>query len=354
LHEGKLEQQTRDGKPSDAPVIDNPGAGHAQFARRICWFSRYFGPTILRRWMPLPLKPKPLRRGDSVAIVAPAGVYEPERLERGAALLESWGLRVRRPRKRSTVRYLAGSDEKRALEVSDGLADDSVGALLVARGGFGTTRLFDRLPLSSMHGRPKPFVGFSDATVLLTRLVQEAGWVAFHGPMVAADLPDLDATAQERFRRFLFDEPDWWHGSATDGWRAGRGSGRLIGGCLSLLVATLGTPYELRVDAPVVLFLEDVNEKPYRIERMLVQLRDAGRFENVTALAIGSMPGCDDGESPPLEEIFTDVLGGYRFPIVCGVDAGHGSGNAVLPFGCRVSVDADRPSIHLEESPFEA
>ena len=301
------------------------------------------------------LKPKSLRRGDTVAVVAPAGIFEMDDLERGCALLEGWGLRVRRPRPRSAVRYLAGSDEERAAELRDALADDSVGALLVARGGFGATRLFDHLRLNPVRGRAKPVVGFSDTTVLLTRLVQEAGWVAFHGPMVAADLPDLAPAAQDRFRRFLFDEPGWWDGAASDCWRAGRGSGRLIGGCLSLIVATLGTPYELRAETPMVLFLEDVNEKSYRIERMLVQLRDAGKFEQVSALAIGSMSGCEDGGGRgQLEEIFTDVLRGYRFPIVFGLSAGHGSDNVVLPFGCRVSVDAARRNVRLEESPFEA
>lgn len=300
------------------------------------------------------LKPEPLRRDDLVAVVAPAGSYEPGRLERGCRILEGWGLRVRRPSARPTpLRYLAASDEIRAGELREALADDDVKAVLVARGGFGSARLFDRLRLSPVRGAPKVFVGFSDTTVLLTRLVQEAGWISFHGPMVAADLPDLAPAASERFRRFLFDDGAWWHGQARESWRAGRSEGRLTGGCLSILVSTLGTPYEFRTDHPTVLFIEDVNEKPYRIERMLVQLRDAGKFENVTALVIGAMPGCDDGGgSSVLEDIFRDVLAAHQFPVLFGLPAGHGSDNVVLPFGCRVGVDAGARVLELRESPF--
>ncbi len=300
------------------------------------------------------LKPEPLRRDDPVAVVAPAGAYDPDRLEQGCRVLEGWGLRVRRPSaNRTPLRYLAGSDELRASELRDALADDRVKAILVARGGFGSARLFDRLRLAPLRGTPKVFVGFSDTTVLLARLVQEAGWVSFHGPMVAADLPGLSPEAQERFRRFLFDDGPWWAGQAAECWRAGHGEGRLAGGCLSLLVSTLGTPYEFRTDHPTVLFLEDVNEKPYRVERMLVQLRDAGKLENVTAVVIGAMPGCDDGGgSSVLENVFRDVLAAHRFPVLFGVAAGHGTDNAVLPFGCRVSVDADARTLELCESPF--
>ncbi len=302
----------------------------------------------------MPIKPKPLRRGDTVAVVAPAGAFEVDRSDRGCALLDAWDLKVRRPRRHTPVRYLAGTDDERATELREALADDRVDGVLVARGGFGATRLFDSLRLGPVRGRPKPLVGFSDATVLLTRLVQEAGWVAFHGPMVAADLPDLAADARDRFRRFLFDEAGWWSGAGRECWRAGHASGTLIGGCLSLLVATLGTPYELRVEAPTVLFLEDVNEKPYRIERMLVQLRDAGKLDGVSALVIGSLVECDEGEPNLLRDIFDDVLRGHRFPVLFGIEAGHDTDNVVLPFGCGVHVDADARVVQLKESPFEA
>jgi muramoyltetrapeptide carboxypeptidase len=298
------------------------------------------------------LKPQPLRLGDSVAVVAPGGAYDAERLERGCRLLETWGLSVTRPRARPTVRYLAGSDESRAGELREALDTRAVRAVLVARGGVGATRLFGHLRLRPAPEEPKLFVGFSDTTVLLTRLVQEATWVSFHGPMIAADLPDLSAAAQERFRRFLFDEAGWWSGEATACWRAWRGSGRLIGGCLTILVATLGTPYEVYTDEQV-LFLEDVNEKPYRVERMLVQLRDAGKFERASAIVFGAMPGCDEGGGPEvLRGIVLDVLAPYRCPILFGVRAGHASENVVLPFGCRVSVCGEDVAMTLDESPF--
>jgi len=297
-------------------------------------------------------KPKPLRPGDTVAVVAPGGAYEADRLEDGCRLLEAWGLKVSRPRGRPAMRYLAGTDESRAAELNAALGDPAVAAVLTARGGFGCARLAARLSLRPPPPRPKAFVGFSDNTVMLTRLVQEAHWIAFHGPMIATDLPALPPAAQDRFRRFLFDEDGWWLGSASECWRSGRATGRLTGGCLSVLCTTLGTAYEIDT-AQKVLFLEDVNEKPYRVERMLVQLRDAGKLARVSGVVFGSMPGCDEPADPALlRDITLDVLGAYDFPILAGLRAGHGSENVVLPLGCRVSIDAAAKQLTLEESPF--
>ena len=297
-------------------------------------------------------KPKPLSPGDTVAVVAPAGAYEPERLEQGCRIVEGWGLKVRRPQSGPPERYLAGSDERRAAELNAAFSDPTVQGVIAARGGFGSARLGAGISFAPAPGSPKPFVGFSDNTVLLTRLMQEARWIAFHGPMIAADLPELSTDARERFRRFLFDEDDWWIGAARETYRSGRATGRLTGGCLSVLCTTLGTAYEIETDDRV-LFLEDVNEAPYRVERMLVQLRDAGKFARTSGLVIGAMQGCGEpGDEALIRDIVLDVLGACRFPIIAGLSAGHGTDNGVLPLGCRVTVDGAAKRLTLDESPF--
>lgn len=247
--------------------------------------------------------------------------------------------------------YLADSDRWRARRIEEVFARDAIRAVFAARGGYGSARLHRVLDLSSVGDHPKIFVGFSDVSLLLNRLLQETGLVCFHGPMIAADLPRLTQAAQERFRRFLFGETGWWEGAVRASWRAGMAEGRLVGGCLSIVVTTLGTPYEIRT-RDCILFLEDVAEKPYRIDRMLQHLKHAGKFETVRGLILGPMVDCDGGGGPSaLRDIVLDVLGDQEFPIVYGLDAGHGSGNVVLPLGCRVRIDTDDGGVDLLEAP---
>jgi muramoyltetrapeptide carboxypeptidase len=170
--------------------------------------------------------------------------------------------------------------------------------------------------------------------------------------MVGADLPRLPAPAQERFRRFLFGERDWWDAAGCSVWREGTAEGRLVGGCLSVLVTTLGTPYEIETDG-AILFLEDVAEKPYRIDRMLTHLKHAGKLRGVRGIVVGAMLDCDDGEgTDTLREIFLDVVSHPDVPIVFGLEAGHGSQNVVLPLGCRVRLAADEQRLDLLEPVF--
>lgn len=297
-------------------------------------------------------KPKSLKPGDTVAIVAPSGACRPERLEQGRATLESWGLRVEAPTRAENVRYLAASDLDRSRQIEAALRNPHVRAVLTSRGGYGAARLYPHLDVRCVSGDPKIFVGFSDITILLTRIVQEAGVVSYHGPMVAADLPGLHEGALERFRRFLFGEPGWWDGGAREVWRHGRAEAALTGGCLSVLVTTLGTPYEIDTDGKI-LFLEDVAEKPYRIDRMLTHLKHAGKLSHVEAVVLGSMLDCDDGSGPEaIRDIVLDVCADLAVPILYGLQAGHGAENVVLPFGCRVRVDTDLARLDLLEPVF--
>lgn len=301
----------------------------------------------------MPTKPTALSKGDLVALVAPAGPCDAGRLDAGISILESWGLRVDRlpPGDGRQLGYLAGSDRCRGQRIEQAFGRAEVRAVFAARGGYGSARLYQALDLSIVRANPKIFVGFSDVSLLLGRLLQETDLVCFHGPMIAADLPRLGEQAQERFRRFLLAEDGWWEGGVRECWRGGVAQGRLVGGCLSILVTTLGTNYEIQT-ADSVLFLEDVAEKPYRIDRMLQHLKHAGKFHGVRGLVLGPMIDCDGGGgSSALREIVLDVLSDQSFPIVYGFDAGHGSGNVVLPLGCRTRIDADKGMIELLEAP---
>ncbi|MEE8312020.1 MAG: LD-carboxypeptidase [Candidatus Binatia bacterium] len=294
-------------------------------------------------------RPVSLQAGDRVALIAPAGRWDEGRLERGVELLESWGLEVVGPGPAEPLRYMAASDRERAAAIARALRDEDIRALLAVRGGFGSARLHADLPLDDLRDRPKIVVGFSDVSVLLSRIVQEAGVVCYHGPMVAADLPRLDDDRRERFRRFLFGEPGWWNGDVTQVWRTGEASAPLVGGCLSVLVTTLGTPYEIRTEG-TILFLEDVAEKPYRIDRMLTHMKHAGKLDGIEGLVLGPMLDCDGGEGPAvLRDIVMDAIGDADVPVAYGLDAGHGAGNVVLPLGCRVRLDGGERRVDLVE-----
>ncbi len=296
------------------------------------------------------LKADPLVPGDLVALAAPAGLCNPDRLARGVAILESWGLRVRPLPDAPPHRYFSSDDDARAAHLGELFADPEVRAILCVRGGFGTARLHRRFLAEAARADPKIFVGFSDISLLLSRIWSEAGLVCFHGPMVAADLPQLTDGSRERFRRFLFGGDDWWNGGFGECWREGVGEGPLVGGCLSLLVTTLGTPYEIDTRG-AVLFLEDVAERPYRMDRMLTHLAHAGKLDDLAAVVLGPMLDCDDADHPVLREIVMEALGDRACPVVSDFDAGHGSQNVVLPLGCRVRVDSGHGAVELLESP---
>ncbi len=297
-------------------------------------------------------KPRHLRSGDKVGLVEPSGACDRGRLELGCRVLESWGLEVAPLAHGKTNRYFGADDRSRAEALSAAFSDPDIDAILAVRGGYGCARLLDHFDCGVAAANPKIFVGFSDVSLLLTRLLQDACLTCFHGPMIAADFPRLDDEAKDAFRRFLFGEPAWFGGEAGEVWRPGSGRGRLTGGCLSVMVTGLGTAYEIETTG-AVLFIEDVAERPYRIDRMMTHLRQAGKFDDLAGVVFGPMVDCDGGEgSPVLREICLEALDGISCPVLFGLDAGHGSANTVLPFGCDVEVDGDSGKVELLESPF--
>ena len=289
------------------------------------------------------IKPNALKSGDTVAVVASAAAIERAHLERGVNVLASMGFRVKvseRVLARSGI--LAGDDRERASELQEYFADPEVKAIFSARGGYGCGRLLPILDFNSMARTPKIFVGFSDATFLLNALVDFSGMVSFHGPMVAMDFArGLGGESLDHMRRLLAGENASFELPARVALRPGTAEGEIVGGCLSMVVAALGTPYAPPFDG-AMLFLEDTGEKAYRIDRMLVQLEQAGVLRRVAAVVFGALrpPDGNEAERQLIGECIAEQAARLDCPVISGIEAGHGSANFTIPFGVRARVDA--------------
>ena len=244
---------------------------------------------------------------------------------------------------------LPGRVERRTHEFHEFWRRDDIAALICVRGGYGSNYLLEKLDYGMFAARPKILLGCSDITSLLTAIHDRTGLVGFHGPMVAKDIADG-----------TFDEASWksalqgaanWSvpTSGVEVLRTGKAAGRLYGGCLSMLVASLGTPYEIQTEGSI-LFIEDIAEKPFRIDRMLMQLRLAGKLDSVRGFVFGEMLDCapPKGETYTLQQVIMRVLAPYNVPIVYGLKSGHvTSGNITLPIGVQAELGAEGADVSL-------
>jgi len=294
-------------------------------------------------------KPPPVRPGELIGIVAPGAAVEEGVIHAGVRALEGSGYRVRLGRSvLKRTGYLAGTDAERLADLVDMFEDREVGAILAARGGYGSGRLLPLFDPAIAERHPKAFVGYSDLTFLLTQLVQRAGLVSFHGPMLAGLEQNRDGGGA--LLALLSGDRAGWNLSARSIVQPGMAEGMVVGGCLSILVAALGTPYAIETDGRL-LFIEDVNEKPYRIDRMLTQLRQAGKLDAVSGVIFGEMQGCVSGpdEAVSVVDVIRDAFATARYPVVFGLSSGHGSGPTTLALGIRARLAGERLS--LLESP---
>jgi muramoyltetrapeptide carboxypeptidase len=296
-------------------------------------------------------KPAMLRPGDLIGVVAPAGATEAAAVTAGVSLLENAGYSVRLGDSVfKRMGFLAGNDSERAADLLGMFGDRDVKAILAARGGYGSGRLLPHLDIEVIRRNPKIFVGYSDLTFLLSHMLQRAELVAFHGPMVAG----LGAIprAAGALLSFLSGDRAGWNLAAREIIQPGTAEGVMVGGCLSVIVSTLGTPYETETKDRL-LFLEDVNEKPYRIDRMLTQLRQAGKLAGVAGVMFGEMHGCvaDTNEAVTVRDVIRQTFANDPYPVVFGLPTGHGTGAATLPLGIRARLAGER--LTLLESPFD-
>lgn len=286
--------------------------------------------------------PPPVRPGDTIGVVAPGGAVKAEALEVGVANLEALGFRVRLGQHvLARRRYLAGTADMRYADLVAMLADPEVGAVVCARGGYGTTHLLPLLDPGLVAAHPKLVVGYSDVSPLLGWIIERCGVVALHGPMVATDLAKgLTERTATRLADLLASPGAPWREPVGDILVGGVATGRLVGGCLSSLAALLGTPYAVET-AGAVLFLEDVAERPYRVDRMLTHLRLAGKLDDVAAVVLGSFAECDGVGDDVVADVFRAFFADAPYPVVAGFPAGHLSENLPLTLGLPVCVDAD-------------
>jgi len=289
-------------------------------------------------------KPDRLRPGDVVGVVAPAGAVDEVRLAAGVRVLESWGLEVRLgDAVLDRAGYLAGTDAARRNDLERMLAAVDVRGVFCARGGYGSQRLVPDLDLAAVARRPKLLVGYSDATALLNALVG-AGMAAVHGPMVATDIArGLTPRSLAHLRSLLFDPLYRWEADVPVTVRPGRATGPLVGGCLSVLVTALGTPWALDTRG-AILFLEDVHEVPYRIDRMLTHLHQAGKLDHVAGIVFGTMAACPPRDGVALIDVVQEFFADAPYPVGFGLPAGHdpaatGVDNMALPLGVRATLD---------------
>lgn len=239
--------------------------------------------------------------------------------------------------------YLAGTDADRAAHLSELMATPDMGAVLCARGGFGTSRLLPLLDLPALSQTRRLLMGFSDFTALLNALAAQ-GLVTLHGPMVT-QLPRLDQPSRQALGRLLTGQPEWPAKLQGRSISAGSAEGVLWGGNLTMLCHLLGTPWLPPLDGGI-LFLEEVNEPPYRLDRLLTQLELAGVFERVAGLALGSLSDRDD-DAEELGQVARSRMAGLGLPVVMALPFGHGSRNMPLPIGARAELDADAGSLFV-------
>lgn len=302
-------------------------------------------------------KPAALQPGDLVQIVAPASNLKAEYLARGVAELTALGFRVKyEPTILDKDRYTAGTDARRTRELMDAFTDTDVKAVWAARGGYGVMRLLAMLEEDLLRQHPKIFIGYSDMTALHLYLYRRFGWVTFHGPMAAKDLAGgethydkttlLNAlTKAEPMGEMVGVGTEMLHHGATV-------SGRLVGGCLSLLSAMMGTPDELDT-TDAILFLEDTGTRPFQLDRMLQQLKLAGKLNTVRAIVFGEMSNCVQHveQGYTLQEVLRDLTAELHVPVLFGLRSGHSEiGNLTLPLGVQATLNTERGTLRIDEA----
>ena len=311
------------------------------------------------------IKPERLNYSDTIGIIAPASAPpDPKNIDRSVAVLERLGFKPKlAPNVRKRWGFLAGNDRERASDLMKMFTDRKVKAIICLRGGYGTARLLPLLDYRPIRANPKIFIGYSDITSLHCAFLVKSNLVSFHGPMlnsdfVKQDLPDF--TLQSFLKTLMQPSAP---GSICDGYqrktvtilRRGVASGPLIGGNLSLLCATLGTSYQPSLKN-CILFFEDLDEVPYRFDRMLTQLLNAGLLRQAAGIAIGINANCHDPKATHAKEyrqtlgdVFRERLLPLKVPVVTGLPFGHIPLNATLPVGVRATLDAVKGDLTIDE-----
>ncbi len=288
-----------------------------------------------------------LKRNPTAGVIAPAYIPVKERLEQGILYLENRGMHVKRGSTLSlTHGYFAGNDSQRLNDLHQMFLDPEVDLIICARGGWGGLRIADKIDYDLIANHPKPFIGYSDITTLQLAIWKMTGMPSLSGPMVAVEMGrGIEDFTEEHFWGQIYNRSENYTISLSESggqiFRAGKAKGILLGGCLSMVTGLLGTPY-LPDFTDTILFLEDVGEKPYRIDRYLAQLTQAGIFDKINGLILGKFEDCveDPGEvSFSLPEIITDYFSHVNLPVIVDFPYGHGARKITMPIGGVCEID---------------
>lgn len=297
-----------------------------------------------------------LQSGDRVALVAPASSFPAEEVAAGVAELARLGLEaVYDASIFEKDRFVAGPAHVRAAAIQQAWTDPSIVALVAMRGGYGSAQVLPLLDPATLRASRKALIGYSDITAILS-FYQLNGLTAIHGPMVDRRLSKGPSAYDEAsFRRVVMsaDPAGEMRPAALEVLRPGRAAGTLIGGTLTQLVSSLGTPWAFDALPGCALFLEDIGERPYRVHRMLTQLAHAGVFSRACAIVFGEFPGCDEpGGDLAIRDVLRDFTAGFAGPVLFGFPSGHTAGATwTLPFGVRADIAGDSsPAVIITEA----
>ena len=308
------------------------------------------------------IKPARLRAGATVALIAPAGPFTVEKMANARRNFENLGFKIREGSNLYARNgYLAGTDEQRLSDLHWAFSDPAIDAVWCIRGGYGCTRLLPKVDFERIRKNPKPFIGYSDVTALHLAIRQKTGLVTFHGPVAASDFPDdtlrhFRSTLMEPLLDYEIRIPGATEQLTGEEFRPfpiapGKARGTLTGGNLSLLSAMAGTPFSPSFKKKIV-FIEDVGEQPYRIDRMLTQLLQATDLQEAAAIVLGVFFDCKpkpDAPSLSLEETLRDRLGGLNIPVIYGIPFGHVPNQATFPYGVEAELNVEKGTLTLLE-----
>ncbi|MFY0652001.1 MAG: LD-carboxypeptidase [Cyclobacteriaceae bacterium] len=310
------------------------------------------------------IKPKKLEKGDTIGLITPASAVNRQSFEKAIENLEGFGFRVKYSENMRVKKgFLAGTDQQRLKDIHTMFEDGEVKGVVCARGGYGSGRLLPHIDYELIKSNPKVLVGYSDITALLFAVHAKTGLVCFHGPVGASEYSDFTT---DQFKKVLLKGKGNVKVSRPKDWKQleekefeplvindGIAAGSLVGGNLSLMVSVMGTSYDLSYKNKLV-FIEDIGESPYRVDRMLTQLLNAGKLQESSGIALGVFNGCETKPDDPgydqslsLKEVLEDRLSSLKIPVVYGLPIGHIDDNATLPFGIEAELDTENVTLKI-------
>lgn len=302
------------------------------------------------------IRPKPLQKGDKVAIIAPASPSDKNLIDKCIASLNELGLKVVIGEScLSEHGFLSGTDDIRANDINCMFADKNIKGIFALRGGYGCARLLDLIDFKLIKKNPKIFIGYSDITALHIAINQKSKLITYHGPMISTELiKGLDEYSAEYYKKFIFEHekieellnPE---GNSLEIINNGIASGELIGGNLSLICSSLGTKYEINTKNKI-LFLEEVDEVPYKVDRMLTHLKQSGKLKEANGIILGAFTNCiapNNKKSLSLQEVFNEIILPLKKPTISNLACGHCLPTLTLPLGEKILLDANNKKIKI-------